>query len=51
MIMFMRSGMTNMAHSLDAGLRLFFVRASLARASDARRWTDDGKYGDSGNLH
>ncbi len=27
----------NKAHALDAGLRLCFIRASLARASDARR--------------
>jgi hypothetical protein len=27
----------NMAHALDAGLRLGFIRASLARASDAQR--------------
>ena len=28
----------NMAHALDAGLRLGFIRASLTRASDAHRW-------------
>ena len=27
----------NMAHALDAGLRLYFLRVSLARASDADR--------------
>lgn len=27
----------NNAHALDAGLRLYFIRASLARASDAQR--------------
>jgi hypothetical protein len=30
-----------MAHALDAGLLLCFVRASLARASDAHRWPPD----------
>lgn len=29
---------SNMPHALDAGLRIRFSRASLARASDARRW-------------
>jgi len=29
--------MDNQAHALDAGLRLCFIRASFARASDARR--------------
>jgi hypothetical protein len=29
--------MANLAHALDAGLRLYFSRASLARASDAQR--------------
>ena len=32
--------MANKAHSLDAGLRLCFIRAPLARASDAHRYRD-----------
>lgn len=28
---------SNLAHALDAGLRLCFIRVSLARASDAQR--------------
>ena len=28
----------NMAHALDAGLRLSSIRASLGRASDAHRY-------------
>jgi hypothetical protein len=30
----------NLAHALDAGLRLFLSRAPLARASDAQRSTN-----------
>ena len=37
--------MPNMAHALDAGLRLCFIRASLARASDAHRWGYTTPYG------
>jgi hypothetical protein len=29
--------MPNQTHALDAGLHLYFIRASLARASDVRR--------------
>jgi len=28
---------SNNAHALDAGLRLYFIRAPMARASDAQR--------------
>lgn len=33
-----RISLPNPAHSLDAGLRIRLVQASLPRASDARRW-------------
>jgi hypothetical protein len=33
----MKTREANMAHALDAGLRFSFIRASLARASDAHR--------------
>jgi hypothetical protein len=33
---------TNLAHALDAGLCFCFIRASLARASDARRYMKNG---------
>jgi hypothetical protein len=33
----LQQALANMAHALDAGVRLCFIPASLARASDAQR--------------